>query len=259
VEDGPVRKIIEADMKFRNSTLNIRYMIPKKGREIQLELRVYWNEKDKMLKWDFPFIQKIDRAMAQTMFGSQQLNLDGQEGVQHKWCCAENDDSDLALTIINEGIYGIDIRDQSLRLSLVRSPGYSAHTLEDRIIMRQDRFSPRIDQGERSFKVWINGGSLEDRRTHIEMEAQVRNEAPMTVAVFPPALGKKPEKGLLISNPKVICSSLQLLSEDQLQVRLYNSSSKRESCTMQMAKVGEIDNIELKPFEFKILILKLGS
>jgi alpha-mannosidase len=255
VEDGAVRKIIEADMKYKDSTLNVRYVIPKVGSEIELELRVYWNEKDKILKWDFPLSKSIDLGVVQTMFGTQELDKNGQEGVQHKWCMAQNIENDLALSIINEGIYGVDIRDQSLRLSLVRSPGYSAHTIEDRLIMRQDRFSPRIDQGERSFKIWLNGGTLLDRQARIEIEAQAKNEAPMAVAAFPSALGKRSGKGLRLSNSKVVCSSIQLLSDDVCQIRLYNSSDSDQNCFIKWDEFGPIEDLAFGPFEFKILKL----
>lgn len=58
-----------------------------------------------------------------------------------------------ALTIIDDGIYGSDFYKGEIRLSLLRSPAYSAMQLKDRDIVPQDRFTAKSDQGERIFRL----------------------------------------------------------------------------------------------------------
>jgi hypothetical protein len=34
----------------------VRYKLPKQGSEVEIEARVHWNEKDRMLKLSLPFV-----------------------------------------------------------------------------------------------------------------------------------------------------------------------------------------------------------
>ena len=44
VEDGPVKRVVEAVMEYGHSQACIRYSLPAKGTKIQVEIRVNWAE-----------------------------------------------------------------------------------------------------------------------------------------------------------------------------------------------------------------------
>jgi alpha-mannosidase len=54
IEDGSVRSVIEVVMGFEESFIYQRYKLPKIGTEIEIEIRVHWNQKDQMLKLHVP-------------------------------------------------------------------------------------------------------------------------------------------------------------------------------------------------------------
>ena len=54
IEDGSVRTVVEAVFSYGFSFICQRYKLPKKGTEIEVEVRVLWNEKSKMLKLSIP-------------------------------------------------------------------------------------------------------------------------------------------------------------------------------------------------------------
>ena len=64
-----------------------------------------------------------------------------------KWVAAVSTVRDMALTCINDGSYGSDFPHNEIRLTLLRSPAYSAHPFGNRKTLPQDRYMPRIDQG----------------------------------------------------------------------------------------------------------------
>ncbi|MBO4549017.1 MAG: alpha-mannosidase, partial [Abditibacteriota bacterium] len=50
VEDGEVRTVVEACLEYGDSAICTTYYLPKHGTQIEVHLRVYWNEKNKCLK-----------------------------------------------------------------------------------------------------------------------------------------------------------------------------------------------------------------
>ncbi len=193
VEDGAVRTVVEAVFRYGDSFICQRYQLPKHGTEIEVEVRVFWNEKKKMLKLSIPTTLTGADYLGQTAYGVEKLQANGQEVVAQKWAGLFQEDAGpepgRALTCINDGIYGSDCMDGEIRLSLLRSPGYSAHPIGDRPVMPQDRFSQHIDQGERLFSFRVNAGMTAERLAHVDREALVHEEKPFALSFFPSGLG----------------------------------------------------------------------
>ena len=85
IEDGPVRSVVEALFGFGDSFLCQRYKLPKRGTELELELRVLWNEKDRMLKLAIPTLIEKPHFVGQTAYGVADLPEDGTEAVSQQW------------------------------------------------------------------------------------------------------------------------------------------------------------------------------
>ncbi|UCF99772.1 MAG: hypothetical protein JSV89_09595, partial [Spirochaetaceae bacterium] len=85
IEDGEVRTVVEALFGYGGSYLCQRYCLPKRGRQLKIEIRVFWNEKDKMLKWTLPCPWPSRRCIRQVAFGAEELPESGEEGVFQKW------------------------------------------------------------------------------------------------------------------------------------------------------------------------------
>ena len=70
-------------------------------------------------------------------------------------------------------------------------------------MLPQDRYSPRIDQGERLFRFWINGGSSGERLQKIDREALAYNEKPMALSFFPHGGNQVTESFITLSDDVV--------------------------------------------------------
>ncbi len=70
------------------------------------------------------------------------------------------------------------------------SPGYCALPILERPLLPADRFSERIDQGERQLNFWINAGAASERTAAIEREALAHNETPFALSFFPSGEGR---------------------------------------------------------------------
>jgi len=254
VEDGEVRTVVEAILTYGKSAALLRYKIPKRGAEIEVEVRVLWAEKDRMLKLALPLALRESRFMGQVAFGADELLSNGDEAVAQKWLAVTSERDGAALSVVNDCVYGSDFCDGELRLSLLRSPAYAADTWEDRLAVAPDRFIARQDQGERLFHFWINGGPLDERLEAVEREALVRNEKPYVLAFSPPGTGKRVKAGLLLDGPAVILAAFKKAEdENDIVVRLYEPTGQPRTVGLRLPAFGARKKVRMGPFEVKTL------
>ncbi len=256
IEDGEVRAVVEAVLSYGASRVALRYKIPKKGTEVEVDVRVFWAERDRMLKLSLPSKLRGPRFMGQVAYGADELPSNGDEAVAQKWLALVSEQDGAALTVINDGVYGSDWSGGELRLSLLRSPAYAADTWEDRIAVAQDRFIPRQDTGERTFRFWLDGGPLDARMETVDREALVHNETPYVLAYFPPGGGKRALPGVVVDGEAVEVTAFKR-SEDgrDVVVRLFEPTGKERTAVVKLPAFGAGARIKvrLKGFELRTL------
>jgi len=258
IEDGSVRTVIEAVFSFGNSFICQIYKLPKHGTEIQVKVIVHWNEKAKMLKLSVPTVFEDGKYLGQVIYGVGELPDHGNEAVAQKWVGVVSDKSNGVLTCINDGTYGSDFKDGELRLTLLRSPGYSGHPYQNRVIMAQDRYSPHVDQGERVFNFWFNGGKMKERLAHVDREALAHNEKPFALSFYPSGSGIKPEALAVLSDEAVQITVFKKAEEsDDFIIRLFEPTGYDRSTIIRLPAVGLEQQVYLKKFEIKTLKLDI--
>ncbi|MCK5759000.1 MAG: alpha-mannosidase [Clostridiales bacterium] len=258
IEDGEVRTIVEAVMKYKDSFICQRYYLPKKGTEIKITMKVYWNEKMKMLKLSVPTTLQNVVFTGQTAYGSEQLQTNGDEMVSHKWNTLS--DGKNAISIINTGTYGSDCKDGELRVTLLRSPGYSAgksdFSVRNPHIMPQDRFSPYIDQGEHDYEFYFNAGDSEKRMLCIEREALCANEKPMLLSFFPTGSGKGPVKFAEIKTEGATITAMKNgIGDNKYIVRLFNPLESEAEVIVDFPVIDKEFSCNMMSNEFNTFIL----
>lgn len=254
IEDGEVRSVVEAVFKYNHSYLCMQYKLPKKGTEVQIQVRVIWNEKSKMLKLSVPTAIADAKYLGQTAYGFEELPADGTEAVSQKWSGAFSSSSNAAVTLINNSIYGSDFENGEIRLSLLRSPGYCAHPIFDRTIMLQDRFSPRIDQGERLYDFCINAGTHDERLESVGREALSFNEKPYALSFFPSGAGNKPLSLVELSDKAVELTAFKKseASEGYI-IRLFEPTGKARDISISLLSGRFRAELHFTAFEIKTL------
>lgn len=261
IEEGPVRTVVEALFKYNNSNLCMRYKISRSSAEIEIELRVFWMEKDRMLKLSIPTCFENGKCRGQVAYGTEEFDRPGEELLAQKWLGVSSPDLDIAFTVINDGTYGFDYEQGEIRLSLLRSPAYSAHPTGDNSpLVKQDRFEPRIDQGEHTFTFWINAGSLEDRFSAVDREAMVKNEGIMALCYFPPGRGKQVYPGVTLSDPVVQLKALKFAeNKPWIIVRLFEPTGKSRDTSLKIPFLNAEYTVSLTGFEIKTIGIDIRS
>ncbi len=255
IEDGPVRTIVEALMIHERSTIVCRYELPKLDTRIGVEWRVSWQRPDSMLKLSLPTTcNQGSQYLGQTAFGVHDLPINGDECVAQKWVAAVDKEADLAVTLVNDGTYGSDFKNGEIRMSLLRSPAYSAHPIKDRPLVPQDRHTPRIDIGQRVFRFSLNAGPVRSRLNAVDRESLVINEPPMSLCFFPSGEGKAPQAGPSLSDQVVQCSA-SYRDGSAHYIRLFNPTDRRRKTTLKWKGVTRDTPVTLEPW--KIVTLRM--
>ncbi|MFC2158109.1 glycoside hydrolase family 38 C-terminal domain-containing protein [Acidobacteriota bacterium] len=261
IEDGDARSIIEALFKFRSSSLVVRYTIPKRENGFGIDYRVFWNEKDRMLKVSFQTPFEKGTCRGQVAYGVEEYSSGEEERVGQKWTAVVSADRKYALTIVNSGTYGFDYNKGEIRCSLLRSAAYAAHPMGEGVpIVPQDRMTPRIDQGERAFKFRIQGGPADDRLGKIDRESLSFNEEPMALCCSPPGTGTLPQAGILLTDENVQLTAVKKAEEgNRIIFRIFEPSGKESSTRITIPLIDLTMESVLKPFEIKTLSVDLGK
>jgi alpha-mannosidase len=261
IEDGPVRTVVEALFKCSSSLICQQYKIPKKGTEFEVEVRVFWNEKDRMLKLSVKTPFQNGSYRGQAAYGVQEFKSMGEELVAQKWVGVVSEDKSSALTFINSGTHGFDFSGGELRFSLLRSAAYSAHPCGEGIpLVPQDRFEPRIDQGERIFRFWVNAGEAVSRFSQIDREALVKNETPLALSCSPPGKGRKVFPSILVSDGVSQVTSVKMAEEEKwLIIRLFEPTGERRKTRIIIPFLNLSFDVSLKGFEVKSIAVDPSS
>lgn len=263
VEDGPIRTIVEAELEWNHSKVVQSYILPKDGTSFEVKQYIAWNEADKILKWEIPTTVE-GQYIGQGMFGSGELPMDGTECVSQKWCGLF--DSEKALTIANDGIYGSHCVGDTMYLSLLRAPAYANHPIfsldstELRKLVHEERFVPRVDQGVHRLSFVVCGEDAKARRQKVDFEAQVLNEKPFTFEAFPSGEGTLPKKAVVLSDPNVELVAMYFDAEKGGYVlRLWNATQDAVEVDVKLPAWNLQSQVTLKPYRFVSLLVKNGT
>jgi alpha-mannosidase len=157
-------------------------------------------------------------------------------------------------TCVNDGTYASDFRDGEIRLTLLRSPVYSAHRFFERTYLPQDRFSPRIDQGEHVYRFWFSGGDFQSRWERVSREAQVHNERPMALAYFPPGEDRDVLPLAILHDHAVQMTAFKRSeSGDSYVIRLFEPTGEDRVAELELPSAGLKESIPMRGYEIKTL------
>ncbi|MBN2089843.1 alpha-mannosidase [candidate division KSB1 bacterium] len=143
IEDNLIRKIIRVEYQYQNSILIQNYIFYKELSWLEVQVAVNWQEQQKMLKIAFPIQISNPTASFDVPFGIVTRPRNGQEVLAQKWCDLSN--KELGLTIINDCKYGFDVKGNTIRMSVLRSPVVADSALDQGFHSFSYTLSPHLN------------------------------------------------------------------------------------------------------------------
>ena len=273
VESGPLAQTLTLELIIGSSHLRQSITLPQGGRGLSLRTRVDWKEERKMLRTAFPLDSVATSATCEIQFGFVRRPTHGNtdtdfaqfEVCAHRWVDISDHRSGVAL--LNDSKYGHSVMDNSLELTLLRSPLYP---------------DPLADVGSHEFEyVFLpHPGSLEG--SEIPEEAARLNAPPLVFEGYGTGSAALPVL-LTAHNPLpsgVVLTALKKAEEGtDLVVRLAETKGLRSACRLESRRgegvwteanllevplegeTGRPGPLELtfQPFEVRTFLLSLGK
>ena len=218
LEDTPLRAILEAVYDFGESRLTQRIVLAQDSPRVDFETEVDWHERQRLLKAAFPVNVLALTSSQEIQWGYVQRTTHRNtswdwarfETCAHKWVDLSEDD--FGVSLLNDCKYGHDVRDDTMRISLLRAP------------LAPD---PEADQGRHSFTYALmpHGVGLEDTVA----QAYALNQ-PLLVM---PGLASQ---GSLVATdtPSAVVETVKPSEDGRgLVVRLYQSQRRRSKVRLQ--------------------------
>ncbi|MGN0802823.1 MAG: glycoside hydrolase family 38 C-terminal domain-containing protein [Candidatus Faecivicinus sp.] len=253
VEDGPVRTVVEALTGWHDSRACIRYSFYPEEEFFDVDVFVYWNEKDHYLKLEIPTCLTENGACAQKMLGVEPV-ADPEETVMQKWCAAEG--AEEALAVINRGVYGMNACDGCLGLTLLRSAGYSAADGDYEKTLHEVRFAERMEQGERKYAFRVLCGSREKVMREVSRRAEVFNMPPYALACNPPHQGERAPVFAQLDAQNVQITAMKMAADGGVLVRMVETQGEPAEAALRVADCEAA--LRFAPWELKTVEIRDG-
>ncbi len=180
LEDGPIRMVVEALFVSGRTALTQRYKINKQSAVLEVELDVFWAERDKMLKLGVTPSADLPRIFAEKCYSiDDETNAvdraDRERTFQRFLRLADAKDGN-SMGIISHGTHGYHRQDGSTWLSVLRSPAYGCMGVPPDWQRYRHRHMPHHEQGERQVRftfVFGKDASTDDRLARQAYETNV--------------------------------------------------------------------------------------
>src|ERR1035438_4427158 len=158
VESGPLRAVIRVKKHFQNSTFVQDITMYAGVPRVDVKMQADWHEKHILLKVAFPLSAHSDKATFEIPYGSIERPTTRNTPAEQakfevpglRW--ADLSDTKHGFSLLNDSKYGYDVKDNVLRLSLLRSPEWP---------------DPHADEGHHEFtySLYPHGGTWRDAQT----------------------------------------------------------------------------------------------
>ncbi|MBR5287312.1 MAG: alpha-mannosidase [Clostridia bacterium] len=231
------------------------------AQRVDFETEIDWQEKHKLLKAAFPLAVLADDAVFETQFGyvkrpthrSRQHDKDQYEVCNHRYTALCDPAGGAA--VLNDGKYGVSVRENEIRLTLLRAP-----TMPD---MHADRGVQTMTYALYPFAGTLEGSDILDEAAALNGEADLSRTTGGEALLLPE------EKNIVVSAVRV--SETQ---KNALLVRAYEAMGKPTDTAVTLHEgivaAHETDMLEAQakaiecprrihfdPFEIKTFLLTL--
>ncbi len=273
VESGPLRAKLEARRRSGESTFVQCIAVTAKGDRVEVETRVDWREKERLLKLAFPLTPAPELATYDLGCGAVERGVTTRqlyEAPAQQWADLSTDE--FGVSVLSASSYGWDRpAPHLLRASLLRSPA----------VGRRFRHQGTQDHGEHRFRhaLYPHSGSWSDGATVAEAARLEQPPLAFTTVAHGGRLGRR--FALLDVDAGAVAVRALKRAEDgeALVVRLQETCGRpgrrvrlslpaaivaahgadgRERHHVALSPIGRDLEIDLLPFELRTLALTLG-
>ncbi|RJV93146.1 alpha-mannosidase [Subdoligranulum sp. AF14-43] len=264
LESGPVRTKIRVTSEYGKSELEQDFILYAGRSSVEVEGRVFWRERHRMLKLEFPLKAQNARSFYQIPYGFLERPANGEEEPCQQWadvCGTRADGSGIGVAILNTGNQSASIRGNVLGFTALRSPIYAESAglyMENEGVHEPECIC--MEQGESMFRYTIFPHGFDGTGKHaaqLTREAAARN-LPFTVRKETYHKGCLPQiySGLKVPRENIAVTVLKRAEDGHANVlRLYETAGTDCTARIECPLLGRSLELKLRAHEIKTLVL----
>ncbi|WP_274363915.1 alpha-mannosidase [Paenibacillus thermotolerans] len=223
---GRTKDVLRFTWRLNESTVTQDIVLYRNDRRVDFKTKVQWNETHKLLKAAFPVDVVTSKAAYEIPFGALERpthrNTSWEQAQYevcgHRW--ADLSEGGYGVSLLNDCKYGYDVKDGTLRLSLLRAPRWPDVT---------------ADIGEHEFTYSLYPHEGDWRSAHVVRKGMELNH-PAAVVAGESAAGALPSAQSLIGleSEHVVLDAVKPAEDgDGIVLRFYESSGGRGKASLR--------------------------
>jgi alpha-mannosidase len=130
LERGPVRAVLQIKKKWEFARFTQKVKLYAKLPRIDFDLAMQWQGKNRMVKVSFATAIAASEATYEIPYGTIRRPSVGEEQNAQKW--VDVSDKGYGVALLNDSRYGYDVKNNVIRLSVLRSPTGPAWATDER-------------------------------------------------------------------------------------------------------------------------------
>jgi alpha-mannosidase len=218
---------------------------------VDVKVDVFMNDANRLLRLEIPTTME-GQYFGQTMFGSEDLYMDGRECVAQRFVAMRDAE---CLALFNRGTYGSICKEGVISMTLLRGTAYCAHPIFDRPLIPTDKFVKKIDMGERNYSFRLTTAQereLERLAWEFNMPAYACNVFPVESDV------QAKEFVLQIEDRDIVLITMKKAEEQEGYIlRLLNNYS--QPCETEVEVCGARIRLQFGQYEVKTVLYVDGK
>jgi len=255
IEDGPIRSTIRVTSTYGHSQLRQDFSLYTHSPDLDVALRINWQEKHKLLKLAFEVNTNQPVATYSIPYGHIERPCNGKEEPGQMWMDISDKDSSIGLSLACQARYSYSAQHNSMRLNVIRSPLYADHEAP---LARHENFEP-MDQGihKLTYKLIMHAGSW--KQSSIIEKSLILN-SPLIKVHETYHAGSLPQttENIIISNTHILLSVMKAREDVSLEgtiLRLHETKGAVQTTSLQIPLLKVDTTLTFSPFEIKTLLI----
>lgn len=253
LENGPVRCAVRLTTSWQQSQIDQDFYLLADRPEIEVRVKVFWREKHRMLKMEFPLEIPDARTSAGIPYGFIEREMDGAEKPIQQWVDVSNDQ--FGVSLLNDSSYAVDVKDSAVRMTVLRGAAFADH-----YGVRDDRCD-YMEQGESFVKYVIfphagrrqTAGTVQKAlalNTHVPIVYETYHQGPLPLS----------GSGLAISSDNVIMTVFKLAEDgDGYILRCYESAGVATDAEISLPLLSRTWSARFGPSQIKTFHIPFSS
>ncbi len=249
LEEGPVRATLRVVTRFGHSSLDQRYTLYADSAQLDVEVHLDMQEKQRMIKMCFPTAYTDEYA--EIPYGALRRTACGNEEHCQRWIALENGSSGLA--VLNDGKYSYSVEDGKLALTAAHTSVFADHYGQN----QRDETVEYMDIGNQVFHYALVPYADGWQKAELNRRASLLNRPlPRIVETYHEGPLSGEYGGIQLDNGAIDVSVVKRAEDGNgYVIRLAETRGEVQTAHLQVCFADRTFSVSLSPWQIKTLYL----